>query len=142
MFGTTGLINWEKEIEYQKISDLGLLNRDINCTSPPLGFGLMTGDKKTQMNGVGGKAYICMISFVFETLKSDMILIMASVKHHEVITMPKRLGFNKIHILKNHKELSTGTYDGFILTMAPDECSINKNHLRVLLIRINIKTVK
>ena len=65
---------------------LGLIEVNSNSTMLPLGYGLMIGDKKAQMIGVGGEAYICMISFVFDFLKADMIFNMAAVKHDEVIT--------------------------------------------------------
>jgi [ribosomal protein S5]-alanine N-acetyltransferase len=140
LVGTTGLINWEKKIEYQKILNLKLIKRDLNSASPPLGFGLMIGDKKAQMLGVGGEAYLYMISLIFDFLKADIIFNMAVLKYIEVISMAERVGFNKIHTLSNHIELSSGKYHGVILTMTQNEWLIKKKRFRLLLDKLKIKS--
>jgi len=137
--GTTGLFNCEKKTEYQKMISLGLIQKNSNAT-PPLGYGLMIGDKNAQKMGVGGEAYIYMLSVIFDIVKADMIFNMAVLKHQEVITMAERVGFNKLYTLKNHIELSNGKYDGVILTMTNDEWSIKKRRFRILLDRLKIKT--
>jgi [ribosomal protein S5]-alanine N-acetyltransferase len=139
LVGTTGLINWEKKIEYQKVSRLGLIKREKNAVLPPLGYGMMIGDKRAQRMGIGGEAYLYMISFIFDELKNDMIFNMAVLKHLEVISMAERVGFNKIHTLKNHIELSNGKYDGIVLTMTQREWLINKRKFNLLLNKLKIK---
>lgn len=137
LVGTTGLINWENKIEYQKVLSLGLINR---TSSPPIGFGLMIGDKREQMFGIGGEVYIYNIEFIFSVLKVDMIFNMAVLNYHKVVSMGKRAGFSKIHTLKNHIELSDGKYDGVILTMTSNEWSMKKRTFKFLLDRLKIKS--
>ena len=139
LVGTTGLFNCEKKTEYQKMISLGSIQENSNAVALPLGYGLMIGDKKAQKMGVGGEAYIYMISFIFDVANAGMIFNMAVVNHHEVIIMAERAGFNKLHILKNHIELSDGKYDGIILTMTQDEWTTKKKRFRVLLNRLKIK---
>jgi [ribosomal protein S5]-alanine N-acetyltransferase len=136
--GTTGLINWEDKAEFKEVLKMGLIQRKSDCTSPPLGFGLMIGDKMAQMFGVGGEVYLYMISFIFDCLNTDMIFNLAVENHREVITMADRVEFKKVHLFRDHVQLSDGKYDGVALSMTKDEWTIKKKKFKILLNRFNI----
>ena len=142
LVGTTGLFNCDKKIEYQNMISLRLIEGDSKSTMLTLGYGLMIGDKNAQQMGVGGEAYIYMLSIIFDIIKADLIFNMAVLNHKEVIIMAERAGFNKLYYLKDHIELSDDKYDGIVLTMTKDEWATKKKRFRTLLDRLKINNEK
>lgn len=138
LVGTSGLINWKKKVEFKNISNLGIINKDLISDSGPLGFGLMIGDKKAQSIGVGGEAYLYMISFILEIIKDPMIFNMAVSQHNKVIAMARQFGFEKIYTLRNHVELSDGNYDSDILTLTKTAWAAKKRRFEFFLDRLHI----
>ena len=101
-------------------------------------FGIMIGDRKAQMLGLGGEAYALMVEFLFSIPNILRIQNIPAANNYKICRTLEILGFKKDAILKEHITLASGKNDAYLYGMNREEWVTNKVRVANLLKGVKI----